>query len=156
VHTHRLLLRGVQSIRNRVRPDLGPLEHRVMEALWRRGEANVRDVHGEFGDGVAYTTVMTTLDRWVMLATPDLFGTTRVGERTAERWAAAAERIADEEAVRGDVRAASSESPRLDLCDDDRSRGRRRDDCVGRTRAPSLHPRRDGVARRSRLVARCK
>jgi predicted transcriptional regulator len=34
-----------------------------MEALWRRGEANVRDVHEEFGDDVAYTTVMTTLDR---------------------------------------------------------------------------------------------
>ena len=34
-----------------------------MEALWRRGEAAVRDVHEEFGDGVAYTTVMTTLDR---------------------------------------------------------------------------------------------
>ena len=62
VHT-RLLLRGFQSLRNLVRPDLGPLEHRVMEALWRRGEANVRDVHEEFGDGIAYTTVMTTLDR---------------------------------------------------------------------------------------------
>ena len=34
-----------------------------MEVLWRRGEANVRDVHDEFGDGAAYTTVMTTLDR---------------------------------------------------------------------------------------------
>jgi len=63
VHTRQLLTRGFQSLRNLVRPDLGPLEHRVMEALWRRGEANVRDVHHEFGDAVAYTTVMTTLDR---------------------------------------------------------------------------------------------
>jgi len=63
VHTRSLLLRSVQSLRNLVRPVLGPLEHRVMEALWRRGEANVRDVHEEFGDDVAYTTVMTTLDR---------------------------------------------------------------------------------------------
>lgn len=44
------------------------------------------------------------LARWVMLATPDLFGATRFGVRTAERWAAAAERIADEEAVGGDDR----------------------------------------------------
>jgi BlaI family transcriptional regulator, penicillinase repressor len=63
VHARRLLLRGFQSLRNLARPDLGPLEHRVMEALWHRGEANVRDVHEEFGTGVAYTTVMTTLDR---------------------------------------------------------------------------------------------
>jgi hypothetical protein len=45
------------------------------------------------------------LARWVMLATPDLFATTRFGRRTAEQWAAAAERIADEEAVGGDTRA---------------------------------------------------
>jgi len=34
-----------------------------MDVLWRRGEANVRNVHEEFGADVAYTTVMTTLDR---------------------------------------------------------------------------------------------
>lgn len=34
-----------------------------MEVLWSRGEANVRDVHQAFGESVAYTTVMTTLDR---------------------------------------------------------------------------------------------
>jgi predicted transcriptional regulator len=55
--------RGFQSLRGLMRPGLGPLEHRVMEVLWRRNEANVRDVHEEFGVGVAYTTVMTTLDR---------------------------------------------------------------------------------------------
>jgi BlaI family transcriptional regulator, penicillinase repressor len=63
VHTRQILNRGFQSLRNLVRPDLGPLEHRVMEVLWQDGEANVRDVHEKFGDGVAYTTVMTTLDR---------------------------------------------------------------------------------------------
>ncbi len=42
---------------------LGPLELRVMEALWGRGEeARVRDVLHEF-PGTAYTTLMTTLDR---------------------------------------------------------------------------------------------
>src|SRR5262245_61884392 len=42
---------------------LGPLEHRVMETVWRRGECSVRDVHDGFEDRAAYTTVMTTMDR---------------------------------------------------------------------------------------------
>jgi predicted transcriptional regulator len=42
---------------------LGPLEERLLEALWARGHATVRDlVDGDCGD-LAYTTVMTTLDR---------------------------------------------------------------------------------------------
>jgi hypothetical protein len=45
------------------------------------------------------------LARWVMLATPDLFAMTAFGRQTAERWAAAAERLADEEAVGHDARA---------------------------------------------------
>lgn len=44
---------------------LGPLEERLLEALWERGQATVRDLLN--GDGgcqdLAYTTVMTTLDR---------------------------------------------------------------------------------------------
>jgi predicted transcriptional regulator len=41
----------------------GPLEIRVLEALWsRNGAACVRDLQPEF-PGVAYTTLMTTLDR---------------------------------------------------------------------------------------------
>src|SRR5215203_6252063 len=41
----------------------GPLEIRVLEALWSRGmPACVRDLQPEF-PGVAYTTLMTTLDR---------------------------------------------------------------------------------------------
>ena len=41
----------------------GALELRVLEALWaRRTAATVRDLEPEFA-GVAYTTVMTTLDR---------------------------------------------------------------------------------------------
>ena len=41
----------------------GPLERRVLEALWsRRTPACVRDLHSEF-PGIAYTTLMTTLDR---------------------------------------------------------------------------------------------
>jgi len=44
---------------------LGPLEQRLLEALWQRGHATVRELLN--GDGgcqdLAYTTVMTTLDR---------------------------------------------------------------------------------------------
>ena len=42
---------------------LGPLEQRLLEALWQRGHATVRElVEGDCPDW-AYTTVMTTLDR---------------------------------------------------------------------------------------------
>jgi predicted transcriptional regulator len=41
----------------------GPLEIRVLESLWERGTpACVRDLQPQF-PGVAYTTLMTTLDR---------------------------------------------------------------------------------------------
>jgi predicted transcriptional regulator len=44
--------------------DLGPLEERVLEALWRSPHGlSVREARGALGDGLAYTTVMTTLDR---------------------------------------------------------------------------------------------
>jgi len=42
---------------------LGPLEITVMEILWANGENNVRDVVDRLGRPLAYTTVMTTLDR---------------------------------------------------------------------------------------------
>lgn len=42
---------------------LGPLEWRVLEALWSRGAPSaVRDLEDAFPDA-AYTTLMTTLDR---------------------------------------------------------------------------------------------
>ena len=42
---------------------LGPLERRVLEALWRRtSPASVRDLLPAFPD-IAYTTLMTTLER---------------------------------------------------------------------------------------------
>jgi predicted transcriptional regulator len=42
---------------------LGPLEQRVLNALWsHRGDARVRDLHPSFPE-LAYTTLMTTLDR---------------------------------------------------------------------------------------------
>jgi predicted transcriptional regulator len=42
---------------------LGPLEVTVMEILWAGGESNVRDVVDRLDRPLAYTTVMTTLDR---------------------------------------------------------------------------------------------
>jgi len=44
---------------------LGPLEQRLLEALWERGHATVRDLVDPAGPcrDLAYTTVMTTLDR---------------------------------------------------------------------------------------------
>lgn len=42
---------------------LGPLEIIVLETLWRRGESNVREVADTLDRPLAYTTVMTTLDR---------------------------------------------------------------------------------------------
>jgi predicted transcriptional regulator len=44
-------------------PALGHLETTVMELLWDHGESNVHDVVEKLGRPLAYTTVMTTLDR---------------------------------------------------------------------------------------------
>lgn len=50
--------------------ELGPLERDVMKIVWQRyesapesGEVSVRDVYLAFGERLAYTTLMTTLDR---------------------------------------------------------------------------------------------
>lgn len=43
--------------------ELGHLEISVMEILWSRGESSVRDVIHHLPRSLAYTTVMTTLDR---------------------------------------------------------------------------------------------
>jgi len=43
---------------------LGVLETEVMETVWAQGGAlSVRDVHARFQGRLAYTTLMTTLDR---------------------------------------------------------------------------------------------
>jgi predicted transcriptional regulator len=42
---------------------LGTLEVELMELLWSRGESSVRDVVPKLSRPLAYTTVMTTLDR---------------------------------------------------------------------------------------------
>jgi predicted transcriptional regulator len=42
---------------------LGRLEREVMDIVWRGGRVSVRDVQASLSRTVAYTTVMTTLDR---------------------------------------------------------------------------------------------
>lgn len=44
-------------------PELGSLELELMEIVWSRGDGNVRDVASKLERPLAYTTVMTTLDR---------------------------------------------------------------------------------------------
>ena len=56
---------------------LGPLEERLLEALWQRGTpATVRELMEGRCPGLAYTTVMTTLDR---LFKKNLLGRERAG-----------------------------------------------------------------------------
>lgn len=42
---------------------LGKLERRVLDEAWRRDSVTVRDVYVAFDESIAYTTLMTTLDR---------------------------------------------------------------------------------------------
>ena len=57
---------------------LGPLEIRVMEVLWTAGQSSVRDVVEKLERKLAYTTVMTTLDR---LFKKGMLDQTEVGAR---------------------------------------------------------------------------
>lgn len=43
--------------------EVGPLEERLLDVLWSRGTATVRELVDEACPDLAYTTVMTTLDR---------------------------------------------------------------------------------------------
>jgi predicted transcriptional regulator len=43
--------------------ELGPLETRLLRALWQRGNATVRELRAQGHATAAYTTIMTTLDR---------------------------------------------------------------------------------------------
>ena len=42
---------------------LGPLERRLLEAVWERGDATVRELVEGGDTNLAYTTLMTTLER---------------------------------------------------------------------------------------------
>src|SRR3981189_3208783 len=54
----------IRLFKPRITPyDLGALETQVMNIVWTRGETCVRDAVGLLTRPLAYTTVMTTLDR---------------------------------------------------------------------------------------------
>lgn len=61
--TSGFLLRGFRRPREIACFALGKLEREVLEETWRLGEVSVRDIHRAFGERIAYTTIMTTLDR---------------------------------------------------------------------------------------------
>lgn len=54
---------GFRPPRDLLRARLGTLEREVIEVVWNATEVTVRDVHARLDGRVAYTTVMTTLDR---------------------------------------------------------------------------------------------
>ena len=59
----RFLFWGFKSSRELLENSLGALERDVMAVAWDRGEISVRDACDVLGSSVAYTTVMTTMDR---------------------------------------------------------------------------------------------
>jgi len=61
--TSRFLLRGFKRPRDVASEALGKLEQNVLKEIWRRDEGSVRDIYLAFDEKIAYTTLMTTLDR---------------------------------------------------------------------------------------------
>ena len=90
----RFVFWGFKSSRDFLENRLGSLERDVMALAWRTSEITVRDACDELGSVVAYTTVMTTMDR--------LFKKGLLSRRKAGRafvYAAAASRAEVEGAV---------------------------------------------------------
>ena len=63
MNTPRFLLRGFRRPREVASLALGKLERQVLDEIWQRREVSVRDMYVAFGESIAYTTLMTTLDR---------------------------------------------------------------------------------------------
>jgi predicted transcriptional regulator len=59
----RFLLWGFKPPNELAGARLGALEQQVLELVWRSGTVTVREVHAQIDGPIAYTTVMTTLDR---------------------------------------------------------------------------------------------
>jgi predicted transcriptional regulator len=59
----RFLFWGFKSSRDFLERSLGSLERDVMTIVWEHGEATVRDACDRLGPAIAYTTIMTTMDR---------------------------------------------------------------------------------------------
>jgi predicted transcriptional regulator len=54
---------GFKSSRQMLEDRLGALEREVLSLVWEHGDTTVRDVCERLDAAVAYTTVMTTMDR---------------------------------------------------------------------------------------------
>jgi len=63
MNSPRFFLRGFRRPSEVASLALGKLERQVLDETWQRGEVSVRDIYLAFGENVAYTTLMTTLDR---------------------------------------------------------------------------------------------
>src|SRR3977135_3170173 len=59
----RFLLRGFRRPSEVASLALGKLERQVLDEAWQRREVSVRDIFLAFEERIAYTTLMTTLDR---------------------------------------------------------------------------------------------
>src|SRR5713226_10146331 len=59
----RFCLRGFRRPSEVASLALGKLERQVLNETWQRGEVSVRDIYVTFDEQIAYTTLMTTLDR---------------------------------------------------------------------------------------------
>jgi predicted transcriptional regulator len=59
----RFLLRGFRRPSEVASLALGKLERQVLDEAWARREVSVRDIYVLFDERIAYTTLMTTLDR---------------------------------------------------------------------------------------------
>jgi predicted transcriptional regulator len=59
----RFLFWGYKSSSQMLENTLGTLERDVLAVVWERGDTTVRDACDRLGASIAYTTVMTTMDR---------------------------------------------------------------------------------------------
>jgi predicted transcriptional regulator len=59
----RFLLRGFRRPNEVASLALGKLERAVLDEAWNRREVSVREIYLAFEERIAYTTLMTTLDR---------------------------------------------------------------------------------------------
>jgi predicted transcriptional regulator len=59
----RFLFRGFKTSREILDNNLGALERQVMAFVWSEGETSVREACERLDSTIAYTTVMTTMDR---------------------------------------------------------------------------------------------
>jgi predicted transcriptional regulator len=85
------LFRGFKSSQQMLEDRLGVLEREVLSLVWQRGETSVRDACEVLGPNVAYTTVMTTMDR---LFKKRLLSRHKVGRAFVYRAAATREELA--------------------------------------------------------------